>query len=848
VSPVDHDARFVPIPRAHDADSTTTPLPGPPQTAAGAGTRHPKEICDPYLAPLSLEKASVRRCQDMRMVPLQFLRWDPELLTAAKSGTSPLYFRALKRSVDVLAPTLFGMLLLPLVALLAILIKLDSPGPVFSNEIRLGRHGRPFRMYKFRSTSVNPGAQNAGCAALAAPCTTALGGFMRRTQIDELPQLWNVLRGDMSIVGPRPLRPQHAARIQDTIPEFSLRTAVKPGLVGWAEMAFHSDGSVRDLKTWLAYDLYYIDFHTIGMENLILFRTVKTMIVGEWLDLEDRFHLEVEDEHEPEHPAGGAHGQRDVATSEHTGRVPKAFTGNTSPLSATIRHIASIWLPGSIDNAPPRDGLQRALIVGAGAGGRIIAGELRSCPTSRLWPVGFLDDDPKKHRHRIDHLPVLGNISALPLVVRREAAEVVVIAIPSAPQATLSRVAEIARSAGAEVLTMPPINSILRGEEKLTTLRRVRPVDVLGRAIVQPDHEHCRSFIEGKRVLISGAAGSIGQEVARQVVSLKPSMLILVDINESDLFDRHQELHMEEPDVEIRPFVLSVTDAVRMYCLFAETRPQIVFHAAAYKHVPLMEAQPGEAVLTNVFGTKVLADTSAQFGVERFVLVSTDKAVRPSSAMGASKRVAEMVVSDISSHTGLSSCAVRFGNVLGSRGSVIPTFERQIEAGGPVTITDERMRRYFMTIPEASGLIIQAGAFRDDNVICMLDMGEDVPIVELAERVIRLHGLRPHVDMPIVFTGIRPGEKLREDLANDFEAARESPHPKIRMLSSKMNPDAHHDMVDRLAELQVIAEVGSPDDIRSALHNLVRWGDREEGCYGLRERTAADPALAASAY
>jgi FlaA1/EpsC-like NDP-sugar epimerase len=495
--------------------------------------------------------------------------------------------------------------------------------------------------------------------------------------------------------------------------------------------------------------------------------------------------------------------------------------------------------------APPEN-TQRALIIGAGEGGQLIADELRHQLQWRLWPIGYLDDDPDKLGRRINRLPVLGDTTVMPGVVEREGVETVIIAMPSASQADLARVTAIARETDADVLTMPAIGSILRGEEKTTTLRRVRPIDVLGRPMVEPDRTRSRSLIEGRRVLITGAAGSIGQELARQVAGMAPAELILVDINESDLHDRHQELKTQAPDVSIRPIVRSVADEHRMVRLFDATRPEIVFHAAAYKHVPMMERQPDEAVRTNVIGTQILAEQAARIGAERLVIVSTDKAVRPSSVMGASKRLSEVVAFNVGHRTGLSVCAVRFGNVLGSRGSVIPTFERQIREGGPVTVTDPRMRRYFMTIEEASALIIQAGAFDEPNVIFMLDMGDDVSIVELAERVIALHGLRPRVDIPIVYTGIRPGEKLREELSNDFEHARESPHEKIRMLDSRPFVEDRRELDRRIGELYRLAETAPPIDIRDSLHGLVAWVDERERANGAlvaarhREALASD--------
>ena len=392
---------------------------------------------------------------------------------------------------------------------------------------------------------------------------------------------------------------------------------------------------------------------------------------------------------------------------------------------------------------PLAEGMENVLIVGAGSGGRVLAWELRANPQWKLWPRGFVDDDHGKIGRLIAGLPVLGDSDAIPALVQSEEIDVVVIAVPSAPTSVHSRLSEIARSTSARVLTMPPIGSILKGNSSVTTLKSVRPVDVLGRPVVEPDRDSCLQFIRGRRVLVTGAAGSIGAELATQIADLGPEQLVLLDTNETGLHDLSLDIRRHTRDVEVQMVIASVTDSPRIGRVFRTFRPEIVLHAAAYKHVPAMEAQPGQALETNVVGTDVVVRHAAAFGAERFVLVSTDKAVRPSSVMGATKRLAELAVAVVGKETGLSVCSVRFGNVLGSRGSVIPTFERQIRAGGPVTVTDERMKRYFMTIPEAVSLIIQAGAFGHRNVTYILDMGEPVAITDLARRVIQLHGLQP---------------------------------------------------------------------------------------------------------
>jgi FlaA1/EpsC-like NDP-sugar epimerase len=469
---------------------------------------------------------------------------------------------------------------------------------------------------------------------------------------------------------------------------------------------------------------------------------------------------------------------------------------------------------------------ERVLIVGAGSGGQVLAWELRDNPQWELQPVGFVDDDPSKLGRKILGLPVLGDVDALPALVHSHEIDVVVIAVPSAPPAIHARMVAIAKLTRARVLTMPPIGSILRGDTPVTTLKTVRPVDVLGRPVVEPDRESCLQFIRGRRVLVTGAAGSIGAELAMQIADLGPAQLVLLDTNETGLHDLSLDIRRRHPDVRVEFTIASVIDTRRIQRLFSTVRPQIVLHAAAYKHVPAMEVQPGQALETNVVGTDVVARHAAAYGAERFVLVSTDKAVRPSSVMGATKRLAELAVAVVGRETGLSVCSVRFGNVLGSRGSVIPTFERQIRDGGPVTVTDARMKRYFMTIPEAVGLIIQAGAFGHNNATYILDMGEEVSILDLAKRVIELHGLRVGQDIDIEFTGMRPGEKLYEELTLDFERAHETDHPKIRQIDGLASHLALEEVPHRIAELAYLSEEFHPE-LAARIHQLIADVDGE---------------------
>lgn len=506
------------------------------------------------------------------------------------------------------------------------------------------------------------------------------------------------------------------------------------------------------------------------------------------------------------------------ATGEVPERLPDARTIVTGSEPQEIERRGSL---------PPLEGMETVLIVGAGVGGEVLAQDLRDNPRWKLWPVAFVDDDRRKIGRTVADVPVLGDTEAIPALVQSEDIDVVVIAIPSASTSAHSRMSQYAQGTAARVLTMPAIGSILRGDEKVSSLKSVRPVDVLGRPVVAPDRDSCLQFVRGNSVLITGAAGSIGHELSLQIADLTPSKLILLDLNESGLHDLSLEIKAKGTDVDLETVIASVTDSRRIERVFDEHRPDIVLHAAAYKHVPAMEEQPDVALETNVLGTDIVVRHAAAYGSERFVLVSTDKAVRPTSVMGATKRLAELAVSSVGKQSGLSVCSVRFGNVLGSRGSVIPTFERQIRAGGPVTVTDPRMKRYFMTIPEAVSLIIQAGAFGHRSVTYILDMGEEVAILDLARRVIQLHGLRVDQDIRIEYTGVRPGEKLFEELTLNFEAAHETAHAKIRLIEGVGSEISLEDIPEKIAALVGISEDGTVDDLKNGIHHLIQQIDGE---------------------
>jgi FlaA1/EpsC-like NDP-sugar epimerase len=462
------------------------------------------------------------------------------------------------------------------------------------------------------------------------------------------------------------------------------------------------------------------------------------------------------------------------------------------------------------------------LFVGAGEGGRVAAREIEGREDTDLDVRGFLDDDPSKQGMVLHGLPVLGTTAQIGAVVRSLGIEQVVITISKIGRAEILRLIEICQRVPVKVRIIPGFSEILEGRVKVSRIRDVKVEDLLGRSPIELDRELVNEFLDGKTVMVTGAGGSIGSELARQVARFRPARILLVERAEFALFDIEQDLLRSLRafrDTPVVALVADVGDEIRMRSLFAEYRPHVVFHAAAHKHVPMMEANPCEAVKNNILATRRVATIAGEFGAQAFVLVSTDKAVRPTSVMGASKRVAELAVQDLSSRFTTRYVAVRFGNVIGSAGSVIPSFREQILQGGPVTVTHSEMRRYFMTIPEAAQLVLQAGSMGQGGEIFVLEMGEQVRILDLAEAMITLSGLKPYEEMGIVFTGLRPGEKLFEELELDGEDMKRTLHPKI--LIGNIEPYPSERVVRALAQFEELARAGTPREIRRALAALL---------------------------
>lgn len=423
--------------------------------------------------------------------------------------------------------------------------------------------------------------------------------------------------------------------------------------------------------------------------------------------------------------------------------------------------------------------LKKFLIIGAGNAGEALLREILRMPMAEYEVIGFVDDDPLKKNVYIHGIPVLGTVSELPEICEERSIEEIAIAIPSATQAQLRHVVQVCKGTKIRFRMVPSITDIASGKLKVSQIRDVDINDLLGRSVVQLDLDMIEKFLKNKVICVTGAGGSIGSEMCRQVCLFEPKLLLLIEQAENPLFHIERELRKNLPDVNIVAVICDIADKFRVDEIFSKYRPEVVIHAAAHKHVPLMETNPGESIKNNVVGTMNVANASNQFGVSNFVMISTDKAVNPTSLMGSSKRVAEMYIQDLNTTSNTYFVTVRFGNVLGSNGSVVPIFEKQIADGGPVTVTHPDMKRYFMTIPEASQLVLQAATMGEGGEIFVLDMGEPVKIVDLARELITLSGFKPDEEIEINFTGLRPGEKLFEELSIEGEDMRPTRHPKI---------------------------------------------------------------------
>lgn len=458
----------------------------------------------------------------------------------------------------------------------------------------------------------------------------------------------------------------------------------------------------------------------------------------------------------------------------------------------------------------------KVLIIGAGDAGAMLLREIERYHIANRQVVGFIDDDKNKTGKILLGVKVLGTRNELVKIAAEKGIDEIIIAMPSVKGKEIKAIINICKETNCKLTILPGLYEIIEGKVSISQLRPVDIEDLLGRDPVKLDTTAVREYLAGKIVLITGAGGSIGSEIVRQVAKMQPKKLLLLGKGENSIYEITQELKINSPEVKTVPIIADIRDKERIKAIMDYFEPQVVFHAAAHKHVPLMEYQPAEAVRNNILGTKVVADEAAAHNVETFVMISTDKAVNPTSVMGCTKRVAEMYVQSMNKNSGTRFVAVRFGNVLGSRGSVIPLFKKQIAKGGPVTVTHPDMKRYFMTIPEASQLVLQAGAMAKGGEVFVLDMGEPVRIYDLAKDLITLSGLIPDKDIEIKITGLRPGEKLFEELLSAEDGTEKTTHKKIFTARIKEIDKAE---LDR--EISKILEITDGEKVVAALQKIV---------------------------
>ncbi|WZL73663.1 nucleoside-diphosphate sugar epimerase/dehydratase [Clostridiaceae bacterium 35-E11] len=471
------------------------------------------------------------------------------------------------------------------------------------------------------------------------------------------------------------------------------------------------------------------------------------------------------------------------------------FVGGTRFAYRFIRRVKSFYLKEDTDK-------KRVLIIGGGKAGSMVIKEMHNNPQIQKQPIGVIDDDLSKYKRKIHGVPVVGTRKNIKSVIQEKRIDEIIIAMPSADKGAIKEIAHMCKDAKCKLKTLPGVYELIDGKVDIKKIRDVEIADLLGREPIQINLEEICGYLQDEVVLITGGGGSIGSELCRQIARFQPKKLLILDIYENNAYDIQNELLRRHKDLDLEVLIASIRDQKRMEQIFQLHNPTVVFHAAAHKHVPLMEANPTEAIKNNIFGTLNMVNLANKYSAKRFVLISTDKAVNPTNIMGATKRVAEMIIQAMDKYSQTEYVAVRFGNVLGSNGSVIPLFKKQIAEGGPVTVTHPDIIRYFMTIPEAVQLVIQAGAMAEGGEIFVLDMGAPVKIVDLARDLIKLSGFEPDVDIEIAFTGLRPGEKLYEELLMAEEGLTNTKHEKIFI-----GQPLAIDMIQLKKELSVLSSI-----------------------------------------
>ena len=791
-----------------------------------------------------------------------------------------------KRILDLAGALLALVVSLPILLVVAVAIKLDSAGPVFFIQPRVGRGGRLFRFYKFRSMIIRP---ESGPVITVGedPRITRIGRLIRPLRIDELPQLINVLKGEMSLVGPRPEAPSVVERYTA---EQRQVLEVAPGITGPTQLAWLNERAslppggdpaqyyiTHILPQKLQSDLRYVRTRTLASDLASLLVTplrlahhvfagprlsralkawrllidLTAVAIAIWLAFLARFDGEISALTVRTMLLGLpivllAYGASYVCFTTYRGiwryagvedfwQLVKACLLGGCLTAAAMRlaawpyprtalvlapvltllimagaRLACRTAATALDRTAWLSDRRRVVIIGAGKTGEAIARELLGSPQLGYRVVGFVDDNPRLQRSMLHNVPVLGTTRQLQDLVRQHTLDEAIIAIPRLGLGAQRRIGRACTAAGLEFKTLPSMSQLVQGEGQLRYLRKVNLGELLRRDTLSVAPDRIASFLRDRRVLVTGAGGSIGSELCRQIVKLGADSLLMVDRAENGLFEICMELQAAHPRMQLSAALADVKHVPRMSELFDAFKPNLIFHAAAYKHVPILESHPPEAVLNNVVGTVRLAQLARARGVERFVFISTDKAVKPSNLMGASKRICELYLMALNRGPqgrhgdagAMQFRVVRFGNVLGSAGSALPLFQRQIETGSAITITDPEVSRFFMTIQEAVALVLESAAQETEEGITVLDMGKPVRITTLADDLVMALGLPPSV-VPKRVIGLRPGEKMHELLWEDGDDVVASPNPRIVTVRQASRPfeemEAYVGQLERLA-------------------------------------------------
>jgi len=823
----------------------------------------------------------------------------------------------MKRAFDICASTLGLLIIWPLLVIISVLIKLFSRGPVIFSQVRVGKGFRPFRIYKFRTMVEEAPGQGLPLTVGKDVRVTRVGRILRKFKLDELPQLVNVLVGDMSLVGPRPEVPRYVEPMRS---EFSEILVVRPGITDLASLKYIDESGLlacsdnpeeeyrnKFLPEKLRLAKLYVHNSSLQLDLAIIVQTLlrivnSSVVVCELPELKGT----------PQPPSASPwvrvsslimRWRRPIIVAldvamiilanylafalRFDGNIPSEEIGTFQQtvlwligirgvafavfgLHESRRRYTSIWdlqnIVGGVltstlvfyglvywalgINDYPRtvfviDGVlligflagvrlplrifreaviyrkkKKVLVVGAGNSGERVVREMKTRPEYHRQPIGFVDDQVALLNQRIHGVKVLGTLGDLPKLVEQHKPKDVVVALPNATPAFLRGLISQLEPYNVSIRTLPSANELLVDRSAVSQIRNVSMTDLLPRAPVNLDIGAIRQMVSGKSVLITGAGGSIGSELARQIRLLKPHALLLYERHENSLYNIHKELEDQGLSFPVIPIIGDVTDRQRLGAVLAEYKPQILFHTAAHKHVPLVELNPAEALKNNCIGTRITAEAASVYGVERFVHISTDKAVNPSSVMGATKRVAELIIQDIARSSRTRFRIVRFGNVLGSSGSVLLRFQEQIKAGGPVTVTHPDITRYFMLIPEAVQLVLQAATIGEQGGIYILDMGEQIKVLSLARNLIRMSGFVPDKDIHIRFVGLRAGEKLYEELVGEGEVAVASSLDKILQIRAE-SQSSFAGFKEKLIALETAAYLDKPGTVIERLKEIV---------------------------